>query len=251
MCRPAGVRWISTCPSASGSTSVPGSSGWFPASATAYGSGPNVQRSGYQEGPSLVSRAAYEPSAANTHPAGTASAPTRTAVPAPAVAPLSPVSGGALSMAQTPVVIGPSPPATKLVTPCAPRAPFISPIHPKEWPHPGRPPTAGGEGESHRQPRRPLSPGSLGPVPRLSEVLTALDALWPRSLAEQWDAVGTVCGDPDAGISRVLFAVDPVQEVADEAIRTGADLLVTHHPCTCGAPPRWPPTPSRAASSTA
>lgn len=67
-------------------------------------------------------------------------------------------------------------------------------------------------------------------MPRLSEVLTALDALWPRSLAEQWDAVGTVCGDPDAGISRVLFAVDPVQEVADEAIRTGADLLVTHHP---------------------
>ncbi|MCJ1677575.1 Nif3-like dinuclear metal center hexameric protein [Streptomyces sp. APSN-46.1] len=67
-------------------------------------------------------------------------------------------------------------------------------------------------------------------MPRLSEVIAALDALWPPSRAEQWDAVGTVCGDPDAEISRVLFAVDPVQEIADEAVKLGADLIVTHHP---------------------
>ncbi|ATL27378.1 Nif3-like dinuclear metal center hexameric protein [Streptomyces formicae] len=67
-------------------------------------------------------------------------------------------------------------------------------------------------------------------MPRLSEVTAALDALWPAELAESWDAVGTVCGDPDAEVSRVLFAVDPVQEIADEAVRLGAQLLVTHHP---------------------
>ncbi|GHF01317.1 GTP cyclohydrolase 1 type 2 [Streptomyces longispororuber] len=67
-------------------------------------------------------------------------------------------------------------------------------------------------------------------MPRLSEVIAALDALWPAERAEQWDAVGTVCGDPAAEVSRVLFAVDPVQDVADEAVRLGADLLVTHHP---------------------
>ncbi|MER6914283.1 Nif3-like dinuclear metal center hexameric protein [Streptomyces sp. NPDC000594] len=67
-------------------------------------------------------------------------------------------------------------------------------------------------------------------MPRLSEVIAALDALWPPSRAEQWDAVGTVCGDPDAGIERVLFAVDPVQEIAEEAIRLGAQLIVAHHP---------------------
>ncbi|QES41343.1 MULTISPECIES: Nif3-like dinuclear metal center hexameric protein [Streptomyces] len=67
-------------------------------------------------------------------------------------------------------------------------------------------------------------------MPRLSEVITALDALWPADLAESWDAVGTVCGDPDAEVSRVLFAVDPVQEIADEAVALGAQLLVTHHP---------------------
>ncbi|MFI1676531.1 Nif3-like dinuclear metal center hexameric protein [Streptomyces sp. NPDC020607] len=67
-------------------------------------------------------------------------------------------------------------------------------------------------------------------MPRLSEVIAALDVLWPADLAESWDAVGTVCGDPEAQVSRVLFAVDPVQEIADEAVALGAQLLVTHHP---------------------
>ncbi|MEV0095219.1 Nif3-like dinuclear metal center hexameric protein [Streptomyces sp. NPDC050738] len=67
-------------------------------------------------------------------------------------------------------------------------------------------------------------------MPRLSEVLSALDALWPPERAESWDAVGTVCGDPDAEITTVLFAVDPVQEIADEAGKLGAQLIVTHHP---------------------
>ncbi|GGJ98121.1 GTP cyclohydrolase 1 type 2 [Streptomyces camponoticapitis] len=76
----------------------------------------------------------------------------------------------------------------------------------------------------------PWQAGSLGPVPRLSEVLAQLDALWPPERAEQWDAVGTVCGDPDAPVTRVLIAVDPVQSVVDEALRLGADLILTHHP---------------------
>jgi dinuclear metal center YbgI/SA1388 family protein len=67
-------------------------------------------------------------------------------------------------------------------------------------------------------------------VPVLSEVIAALEALWPADRAEEWDAVGTVCGDPDQEVRAVLFAVDPVRDVVDEAVKTGADLLVTHHP---------------------
>ncbi|MFG3256215.1 Nif3-like dinuclear metal center hexameric protein [Streptomyces sp. NPDC048172] len=70
-------------------------------------------------------------------------------------------------------------------------------------------------------------------TPTLPKVLAALDTLWPRASAEAWDAVGPVCGDvanPEARVGRVLFAVDPVQEIADEAVTLGADLLVTHHP---------------------
>ena len=67
-------------------------------------------------------------------------------------------------------------------------------------------------------------------MPALSEVLSVLDQLYDPRTAQEWDAVGLVCGDPNAPVDRIHFAVDPVAAVADEAIRQGAQLLVTHHP---------------------
>lgn len=67
-------------------------------------------------------------------------------------------------------------------------------------------------------------------MPTLRDVVAVLDHLYDPRWADDWDAVGTVAGDSDAAVSKVLFAVDPVQAVVDEAIVTGADLLVTHHP---------------------
>lgn len=64
----------------------------------------------------------------------------------------------------------------------------------------------------------------------LADVTAALDALYPPALAESWDAVGLVCGDPAAPVAKVLFAVDPVAPVVQEACDGGYDLLVTHHP---------------------
>ena len=68
------------------------------------------------------------------------------------------------------------------------------------------------------------------PGSRLSDVVGVLEELYPPSTAETWDAVGLVCGDPDAEVRRVLFAIDPVAVVANEAIAGELDLLVTHHP---------------------
>jgi dinuclear metal center YbgI/SA1388 family protein len=64
----------------------------------------------------------------------------------------------------------------------------------------------------------------------LADLVGILEDRYDPAWAESWDAVGLVCGDPDAEVSRVLFAVDPVAEVVDEAIAWGADLIVTHHP---------------------
>jgi dinuclear metal center YbgI/SA1388 family protein len=66
--------------------------------------------------------------------------------------------------------------------------------------------------------------------PALRDVLAVLDELYDPRTAASWDAVGLVCGDPDQPVRRVLFAVDPVTAVAEEARAFGADLLVTHHP---------------------
>jgi dinuclear metal center YbgI/SA1388 family protein len=67
-------------------------------------------------------------------------------------------------------------------------------------------------------------------MPTLAEVVRILDSAYDPRWAEPWDAVGLVCGDPAAEVGRVLFAVDPVEAVVDEAVAWGADLLVTHHP---------------------
>lgn len=64
----------------------------------------------------------------------------------------------------------------------------------------------------------------------LREVIAALDARYDPALAESWDAVGLVCGDPDEPVQRVLFGVDPTTAVVDEVLEIGAELLVTHHP---------------------
>ena len=68
----------------------------------------------------------------------------------------------------------------------------------------------------------------------LAEVVAELERRYDPRGAEPWDAVGLVCGDPDARVERVHVAVDPVLAVADEAIAAGAQLLVTHHPLFLG-----------------
>lgn len=62
------------------------------------------------------------------------------------------------------------------------------------------------------------------------DVVAILDDVYDPSWAEPWDAVGTVIGQPEAPVHKILLAVDPVLAVADEAVHLQADLLVTHHP---------------------
>lgn len=62
------------------------------------------------------------------------------------------------------------------------------------------------------------------------DIVALLDQRYPPALASDWDSVGLACGDPAASVTRILFAVDPVAEVVDEALLLQADLIVTHHP---------------------
>lgn len=64
----------------------------------------------------------------------------------------------------------------------------------------------------------------------LSDLTDLLHGWYPPHTADDWDAVGLVTGDPDAEVRKVMFAVDPTLEVAQEAAAWDADLLVVHHP---------------------
>lgn len=69
-----------------------------------------------------------------------------------------------------------------------------------------------------------------GAARTLGELVGLLEDTYPLDWAESWDRVGLVLGERSAGVDRVLLAVDPTLEVAREAVETGSDLLITHHP---------------------
>jgi dinuclear metal center YbgI/SA1388 family protein len=68
------------------------------------------------------------------------------------------------------------------------------------------------------------------PSLRVSDVAAALEGLAPTSLAEAWDNVGLLAGDPAAPVRRALVTVDYTAEVAAEALRLGCELVVCYHP---------------------
>lgn len=65
-------------------------------------------------------------------------------------------------------------------------------------------------------------------TPTLGEVVEVIEQLYPPHLAQSWDRVGLVVGDPTAPVRRVHLAVDPTLDVIAEAAE--ADLLLVHHP---------------------
>lgn len=64
----------------------------------------------------------------------------------------------------------------------------------------------------------------------VADILAVAESLWPRSGAETWDAPGLLSGDPASVVDSVLLAVDAVPDVAQEAVDTGVNLLLVHHP---------------------
>lgn len=57
-----------------------------------------------------------------------------------------------------------------------------------------------------------------------------LEAQFPASVAEEWDNVGLLTGDDENEVKHVFLALDLTEDVLDEAVRCGADMIVTHHP---------------------
>lgn len=57
-----------------------------------------------------------------------------------------------------------------------------------------------------------------------------VSARYPERDAASWDATGLQVGDPRARVHAVLVTLDVTDAVLDEAARTGADLVLAHHP---------------------
>ena len=64
----------------------------------------------------------------------------------------------------------------------------------------------------------------------VQDILQLMEGFAPYALAESWDNVGLMAGDRSQPVERVLCALDATGDVIAEAIETGAQLVVAHHP---------------------
>lgn len=65
---------------------------------------------------------------------------------------------------------------------------------------------------------------------KCSEIIEKLEAISPQRFAEEWDNVGFLAGRREKEVQTVFIALDVTDEVIDEAIEVGADMILTHHP---------------------
>ena len=65
---------------------------------------------------------------------------------------------------------------------------------------------------------------------KVYELIEWLNEHHPQSFAEDWDNVGLLVGDDQKEISHIFLALDLTEPVLDEAVKTGADMILTHHP---------------------
>jgi len=67
-------------------------------------------------------------------------------------------------------------------------------------------------------------------VTKIKDICVFLDSFAPTRLAEDWDNVGLLTGDPEAPAVRIMTCLTVTPESAAEAISKKADLIVSHHP---------------------
>jgi len=64
----------------------------------------------------------------------------------------------------------------------------------------------------------------------LREITKALNEIAPLALQENYDNAGLITGDPNMEVKGALLCLDSTEEVIDEAISKGINLVIAHHP---------------------
>ena len=64
----------------------------------------------------------------------------------------------------------------------------------------------------------------------IQDITRHLEKLAPVSYQESYDNSGLLVGNPQAEVKGILFTLDAVESIVDEAISKGCNLIVAHHP---------------------
>lgn len=65
---------------------------------------------------------------------------------------------------------------------------------------------------------------------QIKEVIQYLESLAPSAYQESYDNAGLITGNPDMVFTGSISCLDSTEEVIDEAIAKGVNLIVAHHP---------------------
>lgn len=65
---------------------------------------------------------------------------------------------------------------------------------------------------------------------QLKELIAYLEEVAPLSYQEPYDNSGLIVGDANATVNKALISLDCTEEVVDEAIAKGCDVIISHHP---------------------
>lgn len=65
---------------------------------------------------------------------------------------------------------------------------------------------------------------------KVSDITAVLETVAPLHLQESYDNAGLIVGDPNLEVSGILFSLDCIESVVDEAVRKGCNMVVSHHP---------------------
>ncbi|MEJ7645657.1 MAG: Nif3-like dinuclear metal center hexameric protein [Chryseolinea sp.] len=65
---------------------------------------------------------------------------------------------------------------------------------------------------------------------KVKDITSFLESFAPRSYQESYDNSGLITGNPGTPVSGILVTLDSTEDVIDEAITAGCNLIIAHHP---------------------
>lgn len=69
---------------------------------------------------------------------------------------------------------------------------------------------------------------------KCEKIIEMLEELSPPSFASSWDNVGLQVGRKDKEVHKILVTVDVTEDVVEQAVCLGADMILAHHPLIFG-----------------
>ncbi len=65
---------------------------------------------------------------------------------------------------------------------------------------------------------------------KIKDITDLLESIAPKAYQEEYDNSGLIVGDPSADVQGILFSLDCIEAIIDEAIAKNCNLIIAHHP---------------------